>query len=80
MCRLNYKFTDCLQDCDLLENELCQLEYALAKRHPLIGGRLEMPECMNLPAIGSDGNQDCLQLGMPHPEPVNKGRNLKCKI
>ncbi|XP_046670353.1 tyrosine-protein kinase transmembrane receptor Ror-like isoform X1 [Homalodisca vitripennis] len=62
----------CRQDCDLLENELCQLEYALAKKHPLIGRQLEMPECTNLPAIGSPGSEDCLQLGMPQPEPVNK--------
>jgi len=61
----------CRQDCELLENELCQLEYALAKKHPLIGRQIEMPECMNLPAVGSPDSEDCLQLGMPQPEPVN---------
>lgn len=65
----------CYQDCDLLENELCQLEYALAKKHQLIGRQIEMLECVNLPAVDSPENEGCLQLGMPQPDPVKKGAN-----
>lgn len=27
----------CKKDCEILENELCQKEYSIAKRHPHIG-------------------------------------------
>lgn len=62
----------CRQDCEILENELCQVEYAIAKRHPLIGQQLEMVECERLAEVNSVENQGCLQLGIPQPEPVNQ--------
>ena len=49
------------------------MEYAIAKRHPLIGQQLEMVECERLPEVNSFGNEGCLKLGIPQPEPVNKG-------
>lgn len=59
------------QDCELLENEVCKLEYAIAKRHPLIGQQFETAECSKLPEIGSVESEGCLKLGMPEPDPVN---------
>lgn len=60
----------CRNECELLENELCQKEYAIAKRHPAIGQVLPIEDCFNLPeelndcsslgiAIDVDENEDC---------------------
>ncbi|XP_077287462.1 tyrosine-protein kinase transmembrane receptor Ror [Arctopsyche grandis] len=50
----------CREDCEILENELCQKEYAIAKRHPEIGQKLILEECINLPFDASD----CLEIGI----------------
>lgn len=50
----------CRTECELLENELCQKEYAIAKRHPAIGQKLGLETCLDLPLLSSD----CLSLGI----------------
>lgn len=50
----------CRSECELLEEELCQKEYAIAKRHPTIGQKLNLETCHNLPMVSSD----CLSLGI----------------
>ncbi|KAK6618580.1 hypothetical protein RUM43_012971 [Polyplax serrata] len=54
----------CREDCELLENVLCRLEYALAKSHPLIGMQLSLPECEELPEIHSEESRGCLRMGI----------------
>ncbi|XP_055537399.1 tyrosine-protein kinase transmembrane receptor Ror [Wyeomyia smithii] len=68
----------CRNDCELLENELCQTEYAIAKRHPTIGQKLPLEECDDLPlqdsvdgtilngigGLGSSGDMECMRLGI----------------
>jgi receptor tyrosine kinase-like orphan receptor 1 len=49
----------CRDDCELLEHELCQKEYAIAKRHPTIGQSLSLEECHDVP-----DDIDCLKLGI----------------
>ncbi|XP_030383320.1 tyrosine-protein kinase transmembrane receptor Ror [Scaptodrosophila lebanonensis] len=49
----------CREECELLENELCQKEYAIAKRHPVIGKKLPLEECQSLPH-----HKDCSSLGI----------------
>lgn len=49
----------CRSECELLENELCQKEYAIAKRHPTIGQKLNLENCFDLP-----DHDDCLPLGI----------------
>lgn len=49
----------CRDECELLENELCQKEYAIAKRHPTIGKQLQLEDCETLP----NGN-DCSRMGI----------------
>lgn len=50
----------CKHDCEILETELCQKEYAIAKRHPHIGKQLNLEECQNLP----EDDPDCLKIGV----------------
>lgn len=50
----------CKNECELLENELCQKEYAIAKRHPAIGQKLALEDCFDLP----NERTDCLTLGI----------------
>lgn len=50
----------CRNECELLENELCQKEYAIAKRHPAIGQVLPIEDCFNLPGE----TNDCSSLGL----------------
>lgn len=63
---LNYRYNStvlrrvCKQDCEILENELCQTEYAIAKRHPHIGRQLTLEECQDLP----EDDKDCLKIGI----------------
>lgn len=49
----------CRDECELLENELCQKEYAIAKRHPTIGQKLPLEDCHNLPH-----SNDCSSFGI----------------
>lgn len=63
---LNYRHNStvlkrvCKTDCEILENELCQMEYAIAKRHPHIGQQLTLEECQDLP----EDDPDCLKVGI----------------
>lgn len=60
----NYRYNStilkrvCKQDCEILENELCQTEYAIAKRHPHIGQQLTLEDCQSLP----EDDPDCLKI------------------
>ncbi|KAL1117143.1 hypothetical protein AAG570_004471, partial [Ranatra chinensis] len=63
----------CRQDCEMLENEICKKEYAIAKRHPLIGMEIHMPSCQELPLHGSVLSDDCHSLGLPSGEPTIPG-------
>ncbi|XP_034669609.1 LOW QUALITY PROTEIN: tyrosine-protein kinase transmembrane receptor Ror [Drosophila subobscura] len=58
----------CREECELLENELCQKEYAIAKRHPVIGV-VGVEDCQKLPP-----HKDCLSLGIT----IDVDENEKC--
>jgi len=56
-----------LKDCELLENEICSQEYAIAKKHHLLGRVVHLPNCSSLPKT------NCFELGIEKPE-VNDGK------
>lgn len=61
----------CKEDCKLLETELCSKEYAIAKRHPVIGQILELEECEFLPEETEENAKDCLKLGVDRSQIVD---------
>lgn len=61
----------CKEDCKLLETELCSKEYAIAKRHPVIGQILELEECEFLPEETENNAKECLKLGVDRSQIVD---------
>ena len=43
----------CRDECEILEHDVCRAELAIAKRHPLLGHQMVLPDCEQLPPIGS---------------------------
>lgn len=56
----------CRKDCELLENVVCPLEYALAKRNALT--KQVMQDCGELPLSGTPDDEGCLSLNIPSTE------------
>ncbi|XP_033333112.1 tyrosine-protein kinase transmembrane receptor Ror isoform X1 [Megalopta genalis] len=54
----------CRQECEVLENDLCRKEYAIAKRHPLIGHQVPLINCSDLPMENTPEARECLSLGI----------------
>ncbi|KAL5244144.1 hypothetical protein ACI65C_011554 [Semiaphis heraclei] len=52
----------CQEDCELLENDICSQEHAIAKKHHLLGRFVNLPNCSSLPKT------DCFELGIEKPE------------
>ncbi|XP_026297812.1 tyrosine-protein kinase transmembrane receptor Ror isoform X3 [Apis mellifera] len=61
----------CRQECEMLENDLCKKEYAIAKRHPLIGHQVPLIDCSDLPMEDTPEARDCLTLG------ISSGNNVQ---
>ncbi|XP_037326336.2 inactive tyrosine-protein kinase transmembrane receptor ROR1 isoform X2 [Pungitius pungitius] len=66
----------CKDECEILENDLCKTEYIIARSNPLILKRLKLPNCEDLAAFDSPEAANCLRIGIPMAEPINK--NHKC--
>lgn len=66
----------CKDECEILENDLCKTEYIIARSNPIILKRLKLPNCDDLAASDSPEAANCLRIGIPMAEPINK--NHKC--
>lgn len=66
----------CREECEMLENELCRKEYAIAKRHPLIGHQVPLVECSDLPLDGTTEARDCLTLGLSAANNVQESMHI----
>ncbi|XP_053210968.1 inactive tyrosine-protein kinase transmembrane receptor ROR1-like [Panonychus citri] len=56
----------CRDECEMLEHQICHLEYTIAKRHQLIGQANLLPACEKLAPSGSLESADCVRLGVPN--------------
>ncbi|XP_054162008.1 inactive tyrosine-protein kinase transmembrane receptor ROR1-like isoform X2 [Oppia nitens] len=61
----------CRDECEVLENNICRIEYTIAKKHPLIGQKQILPACEELPPIGSKESENCVRLGIPNTVQVS---------
>lgn len=62
-----FSFLVCRDECELLEDNICRMEYSIAKRHPVIGRANILPDCKKLPERNSPDGLNCLGLGIPLP-------------
>ena len=65
----------CKDECEILENDLCKTEYIIARSNPLILKRLKLPNCDDLAAYDSPAAANCLRIGIPMAEPINKSKS-----
>ncbi|XP_063603462.1 tyrosine-protein kinase transmembrane receptor ROR2-like isoform X1 [Penaeus indicus] len=54
----------CREECEILVNDVCRMEYVIAKQHQLIGRQLPIPECEELSPITSPDHLSCIRLGV----------------
>ncbi|GAB6023780.1 hypothetical protein CHUAL_008532 [Chamberlinius hualienensis] len=54
----------CRDECEILENDICRMEYAIAKKHTVLVHQLALPHCNDLPLPQSKEGKNCLRLGI----------------
>lgn len=64
----------CKDECEILENDLCKTEYIIARSNPIILKRLKLPNCEDLAASDSPEAANCLRIGIPMADPINKSK------
>ena len=55
----------CREECEMLEDQLCRKELAIARQHALVGTQMVLPVCTELPPVGSPGASTCVPIGIP---------------
>ena len=55
----------CREECEVLEKDICKSELAFAKSTPGISYQMGLPECDELPPIGSIESHNCVRMGLP---------------
>lgn len=58
----------CRDECELLEENICRMEYSIARRHPVISKANILPDCKILPERHTSEGANCLALGIPLPK------------
>lgn len=58
----------CRDECELLEENICRMEYTIARRHPVISRADILPDCKKLPERHTSEGANCLALGIPLPK------------
>lgn len=65
----------CKDECEILENDLCKTEYIIARSNPIILKRLKLPNCEDLAASDSPEAANCMRIGIPMGESINKSEH-----
>ena len=56
----------CRDECEILELDVCQKEYAIASEYPGV----TLPNCKQLPQIGTKESENCIRIGIPSVKAV----------
>ena len=64
--RLFPQFQVCRDECEILEYDVCRKELEIARSQPMINHQLVLPDCQQLPVVGSTESYNCVRLDMPH--------------
>ena len=75
----------CREECELLEDKFCRKELALVRQIKMLEKQLVLPDCKNLPAIGSPESYGCVRVGIreaqnliqPHRCYANSGQDYR---
>ena len=54
----------CREECEMLEDQLCRKELAIAREYPMLGAQMVLPVCDELPTIGSPEASTCVSIGI----------------
>lgn len=69
----------CRDECEELENHICEKEYRLGMNHPDIGKRF-LPVCKDLPPVGTAEGNNCVKVGvLPNTKSDWYGQNKGSK-
>ena len=52
-------------ECEILAHDKCESDHSLAWQHPLLAQQIVLPDCEQLPPIGTRDSEDCVELGIP---------------
>ena len=58
----------CREECEVLENKICRKELAIARRYAALDRQLVLPECGQLPPIGTPEATGCVRLDIPEAQ------------
>jgi len=78
----------CREECEILHEKLCRTEIVIARQYILLGKDFDLPQCEQLPPIGSPHAANCIQIGvtqvsqllLPHSCYTNYGREYRGTI
>jgi hypothetical protein len=65
----------CREECEILENTICRKELAIARQYAALERQLVLPECHEIPPIGSPESANCVRLFIPEVEQLIKPHN-----
>lgn len=54
----------CRDECEILEQDVCSMEFTLAKLNPEPELKSLLPTCQNLPRVGEQAYCNCLRIGV----------------
>ena len=65
----------CREECELLEDKICRKELAIARQVAMLDKQMALPDCSELPSIGTPESATCVRIGVPEAQQLIKPHN-----